>query len=237
MGPDSKPYKVWWVTEPVAGVEPGKYLVDDSGQAKYLVDPAINGRLTTRDDGSTVTKYDAPKARLMALIIDGIMKGQLPWGLVILGALIAGLMHLSAVPALAFAVGVYLPLSTSLPIFVGGMTRALVDRLRKSSLEESDSSPAVLLSSGYIAGGAIAGIGIALLALAPKGLSDALDFSKRLPEAWTASPWPSLVAFGVMTTILLFSGLGVLFRGEPTGTSRTLNQAEVDGMTVREDNL
>ncbi len=87
VGPDGKSYKVWWLTEPIPGAEAGKYLVDDSGQAKYLVDPAINGRLLTRDDGSTVTKYDAPKARLMALIIDGIMQGKLPWGLVILGAL------------------------------------------------------------------------------------------------------------------------------------------------------
>ncbi len=102
----------------------------------------------------------------MALIIDGIMRGKLPWGLVILGALIAGLMHLSFVPALAFAVGVYLPLSTSMPIFVGGMVRVAVDRIKKTRAEDSDSSPAVLLSSGYIAGGAIAGILIALLALA-----------------------------------------------------------------------
>ena len=77
-------------------------------------------------------KYEAPKARLMALIIDGIMKGKLPWGLVILGVLIAVLMQLSGVPALAFAVGVYLPLSTSMPIFVGGLVRVAVDRIRRT---------------------------------------------------------------------------------------------------------
>lgn len=211
-GPDGKAYKVWWVTEPVPGAEVGKYLVDDTGAAKYLVDPAINGRLAARDDGSKVTKYDAPKARLMALIIDGIMTGKLPWGLVILGALVAGLMHLSAVPALAFAVGVYLPLSTSVPIFLGGMIHALVARSRRAAAGESDSSPAVLLASGYIAGGAIAGIGIALLALAPKAWTDAIDLSGKLPAAWNGSPWVSLGAFGLMAAVLLLCGLGVLFR-------------------------
>ena len=234
-GPDGTTYKVWWVTEPQPGVEPGKYLVDDAGKAKYLIDPAINGRLRVRDDGSSVTKYDAPKARLMALIIDGIMRGQLPWSLVILGALIAMAMHLSLVPSLAFAVGVYLPLSTSLPIFLGGMTRALVDRIRRSSAEESDSSPAVLLASGYIAGGSIAGIGIALLALMPKGVTDNIDLSKRLPTGWLESPWPSLGAFSLILGLLLLCGLGVIFRDATL--SPTLDQAEIEGMAVREEDL
>jgi hypothetical protein len=60
------------------GGRAGKYLVDDSGRAVYLVDPAINGRVDRRDDGTRVTKYDAPKASLMALIIDGILTEQLP---------------------------------------------------------------------------------------------------------------------------------------------------------------
>ncbi len=89
--------------------------------------------------------------------------------------MIAVTMHLSFVPALAFAVGVYLPLWASTPIFVGGMIRWLVDRhVRKTAAysgmndeqftAESDKSPGVLLASGYIAGGAIAGIIIAILA-------------------------------------------------------------------------
>ncbi len=228
-GPDGKPYKVWWLVDPIPGAEAGKYLVDDAGKAAYLVDPAINGRVNRRDDGSKVTKYDAPKARLMALIIDGIMRGKLPWGLVILGALIAGLMHLSAVPALAFAVGVYLPLSTSMPIFVGGMVRVAVDRIRRTRAEDSDSSPAVLLSSGYIAGGAIAGILIAMLALTP-GLAGAIDASKQLPKSWSESPWPSLGAFGLMVVVLLLCGLGVFFKGaEPA--------AAADGVKGREEDL
>src|SRR5207249_10691112 len=71
-------------------VPPGKYLVDDDGHIRYLVDPAINGKVKQRDDGTEVTnKFEAPKTRLMALIIDGILKQKLPWGLVMIGALIA----------------------------------------------------------------------------------------------------------------------------------------------------
>jgi uncharacterized oligopeptide transporter (OPT) family protein len=217
-GPDGKTYKVWWVTDPQKGAEAGKYLVDDSGKAVYLVDPAINGRVLKRDDNTSVTKYDAPKARLMALIIDGIMRGQLPWDLVLLGALIAVLMQLSLVPALAFAVGVYLPIATSFPMFIGGMVRLFVDRIRKTAPEDSDSSPAVLLSSGYIAGGSIAAILLAMLALAPD-LSKSLDFTERLPAAWNESVWPAVGAFAFLIAVLLLCGLGVIFRGAGSASS------------------
>ncbi len=100
---DGKTYKVWRVTSPIEGDNkatlalPGKYLVDpESGKPAWLIDPGINGRIKTLDDGKTeVPKYDAPKASLMALIIDGIMAGKLPWGLVTIGAFIAIVLHLS----------------------------------------------------------------------------------------------------------------------------------------------
>ena len=213
VGSDGETYKVWRVVEPRLGAMPGRYRVDDTGTPVELVDPGINGRLNARDDGTPVQKYDAPKAKLMSLIIDGIMRGNLPWELVILGALIAVLMQLSGVPALAFAVGVYLPLATSMPIFVGGLVRAWVDRKRAPGEDgDSDSSPAVLLSSGYIAGGAIAGILIALFELLPS-VKSALDTSKALPDGWLANPWPALGAFGVMVAVLLLVGGGVLLKG------------------------
>ncbi len=219
---DGKPYKVWRVANAQEGALPGKYLVDDTGKAVALIDPGINGRVNTRDDGSQVTKYDAPKAKLMSLIIDGIMNGNLPWELVILGALIAVLMQLSFVPALAFAVGVYLPLSSSMPIFVGGLVRLAVDKWTKADAAESDSSPAVLLSSGYIAGGSIAGILIALLALLPPSVGSLLDLSKRLPAAWNDSNWPSMGAFGVLIVVLTLCGMGVLLKGsDPLHSTKT----------------
>lgn len=151
-----------------AGVEipPGKYLVDTSGKIRYLVDPGINGSVDRRDDGTRVPKYEAPKARLMSLIIDGILTQKLPWGLVLLGVFISIVLELCGVSALPFAVGVYLPLSSSAPIFAGGLARYLVDKkVRYASEAEAESSSGVLLSSGLIAGGAIAGISTALLAL------------------------------------------------------------------------
>lgn len=171
---DPARYLVWHKTD-TAGGPAGKYLVDDAGAAVWLVDPGVNGHHGTRPDGTPVTKFSAPKATLMSYIIKGVLGGDLPWHLVLLGVFIAVTLELCGVSSLAFAVGVYLPLSASTPIFVGGMVRWLADHglrrqhrdrhLTEAELQaEGDKSPGVLLASGYIAGGAIAGIVIALLA-------------------------------------------------------------------------
>ncbi|HEY2894713.1 MAG TPA: oligopeptide transporter, OPT family, partial [Pirellulales bacterium] len=150
----------------IRGVRAGKYLVDDRGVVAYYVDPAINGQLKKRDDDTPVAnKFEAPKTRLMALIIDGILNGKLPWELVLVGALLAVLLELAGVPSLPFAVGVYLPIQTSTPIFVGGLVRLFVDKVKRK--DEGETSPGVLMSSGYIAGGSIAGVLIAFLSFAP----------------------------------------------------------------------
>lgn len=146
---------------------PGKYLIDANGKPAYLVDPAINGVLKSDDWGNATTRYEAPKTVLMQLIIDGILDRRLPWGLVLLGVLIAVTLELSGVASLPFAVGVYLPLSASTPIFVGGIVRYLADKWKGRSQGEDDSSPAVLLSSGYIAGGAIAAVLISFMNFSP----------------------------------------------------------------------
>lgn len=202
---DSASYRVWRVSEgEVTGLPAGKYLVDDAGTIRYLVDPGINGTEKTRMDGSTVIKYNAPKARLMSLIIDGILTNKLPWGLVLLGVAIALVLELCQVPSLPFAVGVYLPLASSTPIFVGGLMRYFADRWTKKSAAESEMSPGVLFSSGYIAGGAIAGIAIALLSLNP-AIVKRFDFSETL-GAWTQSDLTSVIAFGILTILLMLVG-------------------------------
>ena len=103
-----------------------------------------------------------------------------------------------------FAVGVYLPLSSSTPIFVGGLMRWIADGWTKKSEAESDMSPGVLFSSGYIAGGAIAGIIVALLTMSPK-FSAHLDMSERF-AAVAQNDLTSVAAFGVLTVLLLLVG-------------------------------
>src|SRR2546429_9760214 len=121
----------------------------------------------------------------MSYIIRGILDRKLPWGLVLFGVMISVMLELVGIPSLAFALGVYLPLSSSSPIFIGGMVRWLVDRARRKQLEhrlltedqlvaEGDKSPGVLMASGYIAGGAIAGILIAFLAGALPNVDDSI---------------------------------------------------------------
>jgi putative OPT family oligopeptide transporter len=170
---DTNTYRVWHNTNPQLAPE-GKYLVDGQGAVAWLVDPGINGNFSERPDGTKVQKFTAPKATLMSYIIKGILDRKLPWALVLLGVMIAVTLELCAVSSLAFAVGVYLPLASSAPIFIGGMVRWLVDlRARRRApyaglseeqfSAEADKSPGVLLASGYIAGGAIAGIIIAFM--------------------------------------------------------------------------
>jgi uncharacterized oligopeptide transporter (OPT) family protein len=170
---DPGTYLVWHRSDPSGG-DAEKFLVDPAGNAVWLVDPGINGVYSHRPDGTVVSKFSAPKAVLISYIIKGILGHKLPWSLVLFGVMIALTLEMSGVPSLAFAVGIYLPLSSSSPIWAGGMVRWLVDahtrrRHREKNLSEEqlmaegDKSPGVLLASGYIAGGAIAGIVIALL--------------------------------------------------------------------------
>lgn len=192
-------------TERDAPLPAGRYLLDDAGKPVYLVDPGINGILTEDDDGKDVkaSKFDAPKTVLMQLIIDGILDRRLPWGLVLIGALIALTLELSCVPSLPFAVGVYLPLAASTPIFLGGMIRLAVDKWQGNKPgSEDDSSPAVLLSSGYIAGGAIAAVLISFMNFKKEWL-EMINLESAAP-AWDVI---SLLPFLVLCIVLLFVGM------------------------------
>ena len=221
--PDNNEYRTWHKIAEKNG-PPGKYLVDAQGNVKYYVDPGINGTHRTTPDGSSVTKYDAPKATLMSYIIKGILNQQLPWGLVLLGVMIAIVLEMSGIPSLAFAVGVYLPLSSSSPIFLGGMIRWLVDkylrvRLRKRNLTEeefvaeTDKSPGVLMASGYIAGGALAAVFIAFFAGVWKERSDLVEHWSRTNNPFFNGPWAdllSMVPFAILMIILYLVGREVI---------------------------
>ncbi|MFM9904105.1 MAG: OPT family oligopeptide transporter [Pyrinomonadaceae bacterium] len=226
---DTTTYRVWQNTEPKDG-QVGKYLIDQSGKPAYFVDPGINGIIKKDEDGNDLTRYDAPKATLMSYIIKGVLGQNLPWGLVILGAMIAVVLELAGVPSLAFAVGIYLPISTSAPIFLGGIVRYLVDiylkrKLAASNLTEdeivaeTDKSNGVLLASGYIAGGAIAGILIALFAVQPtlKGIQDAAEHWSKGGNPFFEGGYSDLLGimpFLVLMIILYFVGREWLLKGK-----------------------
>ena len=103
----------------------------------------------------------APQATLMKTVIEGVLSGSLPWGLVGTGAALAVCALLAGLPGLAFAVGIYLPLGSLTPIFVGGVVRRMVDARRAG--KSFDSDPGVLAASGMIAGEGLAGVAIAVL--------------------------------------------------------------------------
>jgi hypothetical protein len=184
----------------------GKWLIRDDGSFAYFVDPAINGSLKTADDGTDMkgNKFEAPKTQLVALIINGVFDRDLPWGLVIIGVLIAIVLELSGVPSLPFAVGVYLPLASSVPIFVGGAMRLLADKLRGTKADDSDSSPGVLLASGLIAGGSIMAVIYAFMQFEPS-IPKSLNFAKSVGELATSEIF-AVSMFGLLCVILLIVG-------------------------------
>ncbi|HSP15281.1 MAG TPA: oligopeptide transporter, OPT family [Thermoanaerobaculia bacterium] len=117
------------------------------------------------------TELPAPQATLMKTVIEGVLSGSLPWGLVGTGAALAVCAIIAGLPGLSFAVGIYLPLSTLAPVYVGGIMRRILESRRERKETESDAG--VLAASGMIAGEGLAGVLIAILAgsgVLPKNL-------------------------------------------------------------------
>ncbi|MCS7080812.1 MAG: oligopeptide transporter, OPT family [Chloracidobacterium sp.] len=249
-----KTYQVHSVTEPVAGLLPGRYLVNDAGQVRFVIDPGVGGVETKQlvaaagpvdgtptgvmrglDDqtytvvsvgaGDAKTEYlvdtagqahyrlvkrdlpyTAPKASLMKLIIDGILTQKLPWALVLLGMFISITMELCGVAALPFAVGLYLPFSTSAAIFVGGFIRWLVDRQTGGTVSEAEAEAGsgVLFSSGLIAGGSIGGLLLAALTVVAGAALAKLNVAEHVP-ALEHGPFSDVWA----TAVFLLLGVGL----------------------------
>ena len=175
-----RPIGVWWVVNPRPGVQPGKYLVDESGQARYLIDSGIGGRLTKTASGTPIQKFNPPQPRLFATLIEGIMAQKLPWGLVILGAVLAIVMQLAGVSALAFAVGSTCRWRPRCRSSSGACSAGWSTALARLTPEEAETSPGTLMSTGLIAGGSLAGIIIALLVVF-EDFGKKIDFSTQTP--------------------------------------------------------
>jgi putative OPT family oligopeptide transporter len=234
VGEDEKEYSVIHAaTDQYHGVPEGWYLADETGKLAYKVDTPIKREAETMDNGREAPKaFQAPQPQLFAVIIEGILGGKLEWALVGAGALIAVTIELMGIGALPVAVGMYLGLGTALPIFIGGLIRWAADRARgvPASEAESETSPGVLLSSGYIAGGTLCGLlwGFVMmgasshfLGLSEEGL-DVLNFGDYVGNTWKTLPlsgtfskgWEGLneakllavAAFAVIGLILLFIG-------------------------------
>ena len=121
--------------------------------------------------------FPGPQATLMATLIKGILSFNLDWQFVFVGVALAVVMELCGVNSLSFAVGAYLPLSTTLPIFIGGAVRGAVDYRKKSKGEivaEDDLGKGNLFATGLVAGGALAGVAVALLTAGSENIANQL---------------------------------------------------------------
>jgi putative OPT family oligopeptide transporter len=159
-------------------------------------------------------RYAAPQATLMATIIKGLLAQDLPWGLVFVGMLISVVVELCGVRSLSFAVGAYLPLSTTAPIFVGGLMKALVDRMagRKEGQEESEVSAGMLYSTGLVAGGSLTGVAIALLSGISTTGAEGTEISilRWVLDTVGVHGWESMGGWADLIGIFFFAGLCLL---------------------------
>jgi hypothetical protein len=186
----------------------------------------ISRAAKTMDNGSDAPKeFTAPQPGLFANIVKGILGGKLQWALILVGVMIAIALELCGVAALPVAVGMYLSLGSTIPIFVGGMMRLIAERLRgkPKSDAESETSPGVLLASGYIAGGTLCGLIIAFFSFLPDSFNDAINlglqwFSKDVtdddgkvkrvwkPDADGTAQVVSVLMFGALAAFLVYIG-------------------------------
>jgi putative OPT family oligopeptide transporter len=211
---DEKSYRVVHVLDgQYEKVPAGRYLVDAEGRPVYRTDVPIDRKRDKMDnDEKAPDKFKAAQPQLFALIIKGILGGTLQWNLVIAGALIAIALELLGVSSLAVAVGMYLGLDNATPIFVGGLLRWGTDRMRggTESEAEMETSPGVLLSSGYIAGGTLCGLILAFVAMT--GATKIFDLSQYkavFGEDYTDTATAKLIAVGVflaMAVVLFWIG-------------------------------
>ncbi len=179
------------------GAAEGTYLVDRMNlETRYLREDGI---------GSAEGRLQAPQAKLMSVVIDGLLTHRLPWNLILLGVAIAIFVELLGIRSLTFAVGVYLPLSSTLPVFLGGFVRWIADRFYKRVPDADDEPEGTLFCSGIIAGASILGILAAMLAFVPgfdreDGLHPALAVLRNVQHSFTG------VVLLVVLGFLMFRG-------------------------------
>jgi uncharacterized oligopeptide transporter (OPT) family protein len=235
-----QPYNTGWDGQPADAAEyavvhvrenenpdvpAGRYLANPDGTIAYRTDTPIARRAEDRtmDNGADApARFSAPQPGLFANIIRGILQGDLEWGLVIFGALIAVTLELAGVPALPVAVGMYIPFGSTTPIFVGGLVRWVAGLVRgkPASDAESETSPGVLLASGYIAGGTLCGLIVTFFVFLPDAFNQALNVGAQLfaganpetgrpewkPDEVYGAKVAAVVTFGLLAAVLGWVG-------------------------------
>jgi len=165
------------------------------GATLYLLDNAW---------GFGSAEIAAPQATLMKLVIEGIMDGNLPWSLIIIGVVAAVIVEIIGIPVLPFAIGIYLPVQLNACIMVGGLVRLFFDRMKESEKKKTIINNGVLFCSGMIAGEGLVGILLAILAVF--GVGEVIDLSGKLNLSATVANIGSLVVFAlVILSLLKFS--------------------------------
>ncbi len=162
------------------------------GATLYLLDSAW---------GFGSQELGAPQATLMKMVIEGIMGGSLPWGLILLGVCIAVIVEILGIPVLPFAIGVYLPVQLNACIMVGGLVRLFFDRMKETPKKKNVINDGILFCSGMIAGEGLVGILLAVLAVF--GVGEMLDLSGMLHLPPVVANLGSLVVFGLIVLCLL----------------------------------
>lgn len=162
---------------------------------------AIGGTLYLLDTawGFGSDALATPQATLMKMIIEGVMDGNLPWGLVFIGVFIAIAVEIIGIPVLPFAIGIYLPVHLNACIMVGGLVRLVFDKMKKEEKEKTRIvNDGILFCSGMIAGEGLVGIALALLAVF--GVDKIIDISGLLN---LSDPVAKIAALGVFALIIL----------------------------------
>jgi uncharacterized oligopeptide transporter (OPT) family protein len=169
----------------------GSRLVPDG---RYFYDPTGQRIEYQERVGIGSERLPAPQAVLMSTVINGILRQSLPWGLVLLGVFIVIVMELNGIRSLAFAVGSYLPIATTAPIFCGGVVSSLITKIYKR--QEGEVSSGALFAAGLIAGGSIGGLILAAI----------VGFELERTAAVGTKYWPALAnssIFGLLVFLLM----------------------------------
>lgn len=150
--------------------------------------------------GFGTSELPAPQATLMKLVIEGVLQQSLPWILVGIGAAIAVIVELLRIPSLPFAVGIYLPITTTMPVFLGGLLRMVVEKRARTEEEKSERRESgILFGSGLVGGEGLLGVGIAAIAFLygapPSGIGHSW--------AGSAAPWVALAAFALLAFVFV----------------------------------